>query len=271
MKTLRILLMLTLVAVTALYGFSTVSLRIQGADIGPVLTCDTDSLDISVSDDEAVLLQGVTATDKQDGNLSDRILISSISKMVGGSARVHYLVFDSDNNAATLTRTIRYTDYVSPRFQIREPLIYSGSQPVALLDRIMVDDALDGDITGSVRVSYLNETEIASVYTVDLQVTNSAGDTARVTLPIIRQSTYTNGQVLLDSYLIYLRQGASFNPRNHLTGVVIGSGATETEGDLQDVTIFGTVDTSTPGCYHVFYTYHKDNTIIQSALTVVVE
>lgn len=271
MKTLRILLILTLLAVTGLYGFSTFSLQLRGTDVGPVLTCDSDTLDISVSDEESVLLQGVTAKDKQDGDLTGSILISSISKMVGGSARVNYLVFDSDNNVATLARTIRYTDYVPPRFQILEPLVYSSNEPVALLDRLLVNDVLDGDITGSIRVSYLTETELASVYTADLQVTNSAGDTARVTLPIIQQEGRIQGQVVLDSYLIYLKQGASFNPRSHLTRVEIGTGSTAAWGDTQDVTVSGNVDTSTPGCYYVIYTYHQENTVIQSALTVVVE
>ena len=271
MKTIRILLILALVAVTGLYAFSTVSMKLQGADIGPVLTCSSDTLDISVSDDKSILLQGVTAQDKQDGDLTGSILISGISKMVGGSDKVTYLVFDSDHNVATLTRTIRYTDYTSPRFQIREPLVYGVNEPVALLDRLLVDDALDGDITGSVRVSYLQETDLANVYMVDLQVTNSAGDTSRITLPILRQDSRIQGQIVLDSYLIYLQQGSSFNPRSHLSRVVVGSGASETRGDNQDVTVSGTVDTSTPGCYYVYYTYHQENTVIQSVLTVVVE
>lgn len=272
MKTLRILLILTLLVVGGLYGYSTVSLQLHGADIGPVLTCDSDTLDISVADDKSVLLQGVTAKDKQDGDLTGNILISSISKMVGGAARVHYVVFDSDNNMATQTRTVRYTDYVPPRFQILEPLIYSANDRVALLDRLLVGDALDGDITGSVRVSYLNTTDIDSVFTADLQVTNSAGDTARVTLPIIRQDRYTQSRIVLSSYLVYLNQGASFNPRAYLTGVELERyGDGETRGDLQDVTVTGTVDTSTPGCYHVFYTYSQEDILIRSALTVVVE
>ena len=66
MKVLRILLIITLVAVAGLYGFSTLSLQLQGSNIGPVISCDTDTLDISVHDDRSVLLQGVTAKDRQD-------------------------------------------------------------------------------------------------------------------------------------------------------------------------------------------------------------
>ncbi len=271
MKILRVLLILTLLVVTTLYGFSTMSIQLQGTDVGPKFTCDSETMDISVEDDESVLLQGISAQDKQDGDLTANILISGISKMVGGTARVSYLVFDSDHNVATLERTIRYTDYESPRFQILEPLVYTSSEPVVLLDRLLVEDVLDGDITGSVRVSYLNTTELSSVYTADLQVTNSAGDTARVTLPIIKQGIRIPGNVVLDTYLIYLNQGASFNARSHLSRVELLDGSLETRGDTQAVIISGTVDTSTPGTYYVYYTYNQDNILAQSILTVVVE
>lgn len=269
MKVLRILLILTLVAVAGLYGFSTLSLQLQGSNIGPVISCDTDTLDISVHDDRSVLLQGVTAKDRQDGDLTGRIFISGISKMVNHTARVTYLVFDSDQNVSTLERTIRYTDYTSPRFQILSPLVYTSTDSVALLDRLKVEDALDGDITGSVRVSFMNTTDNPDIFHVDLQVTNSAGDTARVTLPIIREASNSPGSIVLDTYLIYLDQGASFNPRAHLTRVNLNDA--DVSPATQDVTITGTADTSTPGTYYITYTYLYENMPIQSVLTVVVE
>ena len=50
----------------------------------------------------------------------------------------------------SLTRTIRYTDYVPPRFQILEPLVYTPNEPVALLDRLLVE-RFAGKITIGVR------------------------------------------------------------------------------------------------------------------------
>ena len=267
MKFLRVLLVLIFLAVACLCGFSTVSLQFQGADIGPTITCDTDTLEISVSDGESVLLQGVSAQDKQDGDLTGNILISGISKMVENTARVTYVVFDSDHNMATLTRTLHYTDYVSPRFQILEPLNYCKTDSIALLDRLQVTDVVDGDITGSVRISYLNATEQNDVYTINLQVTNSMGDTIRATVPIIRQETPQPGQIELDTYLVYLNQGARFQARDHLKTVRIGGMELTTE----DVKASGTVDTSVPGCYYVNYTYQQDGYRLKTILTVVVE
>lgn len=269
MKVLRILLIITLVAVAGLYGFSTVSLQLQGANIGPVISCDTDTLDISVHDDRSILLQGVTARDRQDGDLTDRIFISGISKMVNHTVRVTYLVFDSDKNVSTLQRTVHYTDYTAPRFQILRPLVYASTDSVKLLDRLKVEDVLDGDITGSVRVSYMSTTDNPDIFHVDLQVTNSSGDTARLTLPIIQESSNTPGSITLDTYLLYLDQGASFNPRAHLTRVTLNDA--DVSPATRDVTITGTVDTATPGTYYVCYTYLHENIPIQSVLTVVVE
>lgn len=267
MKLLRILLVIALVAVTCLYGFSTVSLQLQGAHIGPTLTCSSDTLDISVNDfNEATLLQGITAQDQQDGDLTGHILVSGISKMVNDTVRVTYVVFDSDRNMASLVRTVHFTDYVSPKFQILEPLIYSANESIALLDRLLVEDVIDGDITGSTRISYPAATDIASIYTIDLQVTNSMGDTVRQTLPIITTDRAQNGQIVLDTYLLYLDQGARFNAREHLVRLETGRETQEISG----VKLSGTVDTSVPGTYHVHYSYHQDGYELLTILTVVV-
>lgn len=267
MKLLRILLVITLVAVTCLYGFSTVSLQLQGAHIGPSLTCSSDTLDISVNDfNEATLLQGVTAQDQQDGDLTSHILVSGVSKMVNNASRVTYVVFDSDRNMASLDRTIHFTDYTSPKFRILEPLHYSSNESIALLDRLLVEDVIDGDITGSTRISYLATTDIASIYTIDLQVTNSMGDTVKQTLPIICSDWAPNGQIVLDTYLLYLNQGARFNAREHLVRLETGRETREISG----VNIIDAVDTSVPGTYHVHYSYYQDGYELLTILTVVV-
>lgn len=269
MKILKVLLIITLIAVSALYGYTTVSQQMGGTDIGPTMQCDTETLDISVTEDESALLRGVTASDEQDGDLTGHIMISGISKMVGDhNAQITYVVFDSDHNSATLTRTLHYTDYVSPRFEILEPLIYGGNESIALLDRLLVDDCIDGNITSTVRISYLNQTDDPSVYSIDLQATNSMGDTARITLPVILlENRYNIPEIHLKSYLVYLSQGETFTPRSYLSYVETLDGA----GNLSDVTISGTVDSATPGTYFVSYTYPYEETTARAVLTVVVE
>lgn len=269
MKAIKILLIVTLAVVTCLFGWSTVGERLSGENVGPSISTDGTTLEVSVKDGEEALLAGVTASDAQDGDLTGRILVQGVSKLItADTAKVSYLVFDSDGNAASTTRFIRYTDYRQPRFSVKEPLIYTMNESITLLDRIAVTDVIDGDITESVRVSALSGTSDSEVYTVSLQVTNSMGDTARVTVPVILlEGTASRPTVTLSSYLVYLDQGASFSSASYLRSVTTPAGL----GDTSKVEISGQVDTATPGTYMVYYRYPYNGTTGLAVLTVVVE
>lgn len=270
MKILKVTLIILLVLVTGLYGVSTLMQQRSGADIGPTITCGTETLEISVGDDESVLFTGVTAVDEQDGDLTGQILIQGISKFITDStARVTYLVFDSDGNMATTSRYIHYVDYTAPVFEITSPLVYSPSESIALLDRIRATDVIDGDITDSIRVSNLTATSDAEIYTVTLMVTNSMGDTVTVELPIILESnSASRPDVYLREYLVYLKAGSAFNASGYLRAVETPTGET---AKLSDVQITGLVDTKTPGTYMVYYRYYQDAMVGTAVLTVVVE
>ena len=84
-------------------------------DVPPVLTCTEGVLEVSVSASQEELLQGVTAWDNRDGDLTSEIMIDHISTLIGANtAKITYVVFDSSDRVAKLTRTIAYTDYEAP-------------------------------------------------------------------------------------------------------------------------------------------------------------
>lgn len=269
MRFVKILLVFLLVIVTTLYVMTTLSNSLTGRNVPPTISSTSDTLELSVTDDESVLLEGISATDKQDGNLTGKVRIAGISKLIKeNTAKVTYVVFDSDHNMAKLTRYINYTDYQSPRFTITEPLIYYQSESIALLDRIEVIDCIDGDITDSIRVSTLSSTSDAETYNVTVQVTNSMGDTAQLVLPVIQLSGVAiRPEVHLTDYLVYLPQGSSFSAKSYLSHVETPEG----RGDKSDVRIAGSVDTDVPGTYTVRYTYPYESTSGSSILTVVIE
>lgn len=269
MRFLKLTLIILLVVVIILYGVTFLSQRLSGKNVGPEISCADEVLEISVNDPEDLLLSGVTATDKQDGDLTAKIQILSISKLVtNNTAKVTYLVFDSHGNMDTLVRQIRYTDYQRPTFSIKRPLLYAKNEAIALLDRLAVTDVIDGDITDSVRVSALSATSDSEVYTVSLQVTNSMGDTTRITIPVILlEGTSYRPDIRLSKYLIYIDAGSSFNAQSYLTSVQTTAGA----ADTADVQITSTVDTSTPGTYYVYYRYPFNGTTGLAILTVVVQ
>ena len=269
MKLLKMSLIALLVLVTVFFIATELEARLSGKLDKPLIQCDSQILELSVRDGEQALLAGVTATDKQDGDLTHRVQVLSVSQLItGDTAKVTYLVFDSDDNMYSLTRKIRYTDYRRPEFAIKQPLVYSKNEAIALLDRIKVTDVLDGDITGSVRVSTLSATQDPEVYTVSLQVTNSMGDTARVTMPVILQEgTSYRPQIHLSEQLVYVERGAAFSASSFITGVTYPGG----RGEAVDVQITGNVDTQNPGTYLVYYRYPHNGAMGLSILTVVVE
>ena len=269
MKLLKITLILLLIAVVILYGTTFLMQRFSGEDIGPEISCPEGILEISVHDPEALLLADVTASDKQDGDLTGKVQILSISKLItNDTAKVTYLVFDSHGNMDTLVRQIRYIDYSRPVFAIKRPLVYAENEPITLLDRLRVTDVIDGDISELVRVSTLSGTSDSKIYTVSVQVTNSMGDTARLTHPVVLQDhTAYRPDIRLSTYMTYIRTGEAFRAQSYLTNLNTMEGPVDTS----HVQITSTVDTSTPGTYYVYYRYAYNGTVGIAVLTVVVQ
>lgn len=269
MRILKMLLIALLAVVGGLYALTTVNQRFSGVRVPPTIQCDSELLEVSVQDADDVLLSGVTASDRQDGDLTEKILIQGISKLISNdTAKITYLVFDSDGNAASCTRRIRYTDYERPHFTIQKPLIYGENEDIELLDRLTAVDVLDGDLTDAIRVSTLSGSSEPEVRNVTVQATNSMGDTARLTLPLVVYSgTAVRPEVVLKERLVYLQQGASFRAGDYLSAVTTPTGP----GDTGDVQITGQVDTANPGTYYVYYRYPYSAASGLSVLTVVVE
>lgn len=186
----------------------------------PVITCSTDSIDVSVTAGEEALLQGVMASDDRDGDLTDQILIKGVSpSLTDSSAQVTYIVFDSANNMATVTRTVRYTDYEAPRFALSQPLVYPAGQTVTLLDRLTASDVLDGDISSGIRITSQNVINSQpGVYSVTAQVDSRLGST--VVLPLKVVITTGGPQLItLSDYLVYLPRGSAFDAAGYIQSV----------------------------------------------------
>ena len=269
MRILKITLIILLVVVGILFGYQKADKALSGRNVAPKITCQSDSIQISVKDDSSALLAGVTASDAQDGNLTSQIRIQGISKLISdATCKVTYVVFDSHGNMAQCTRMLTYTDYEKPHFSIDVPLVYTEKEEIGLLDRITAHDCLDENLTESVRVSSQAATSDPDVRMVTLQATNSLGDTARLQIPVVvHTGVVARPEIHLTDYLIYLEQGAQFNSRNYLREITTPEGT----GDKTAVKIIGDVDTSAPGTYYVYYRYPYGVTTGISVLTVVVE
>lgn len=269
MKTLKVLLIVILVIITALFAATNVSRRISGVEEPPVISCSSDTLEVSITASNGELLQGITAKDPQDGDLTAHVQIAGISKFIGDkTAKVTYVVFDSDHNMDSLSRYVRYTDYVSPKFFIKEPLIFYRNESVDVMPRLQVLDVVDGDISDRVRISSLQSTDDPELFYASAQVTNSMGDLVSVVLPVIQvRSVALIPEVQLTSYLVHLSQGTSFNPRDYVLRVETPDG----NGNTDRIQISGSVDTKVPGTYYIRYEYIHDTQVGTTILTVVVQ
>ena len=204
-----------------------------------------------------------------------------------GKRTVNYVVFDRANQAATYTRTLQYTDYTSPKIMLSAPLRYDLEDmgDVNLTENMSVEDCLDGDIKQQIRAAYSDTFYIdaAGDYPVQVQVSNSAGDTCTVALTVtVTDSTDSLERdkyyPILSQYIAYTGVGQELD----LSSFVIGLERNGTEylfaedGDMlpagiESVAISGTVDYQTQGCYTVDYQFTTaDGVTATTKLAVVV-
>lgn len=264
----RLLLAVTLAAF-AVFLF----INRSGVDIrGPVIHTDGALLEVSVNDTEDILLEGVTARDSSDGDVTDSVEVENISTFYSDKKRlVTYVAFDSDNHVARATRELKYTDYESPKFILSEPLQYL---PGAVNLKVSAVDALDGDITSAIKLVTDDAitTDQPGKYPATFQVSNSAGDVSSLPVTIeIVERVQGAPQILLTSYLDYIPVGAQFDPLSYIDSAVIGSrqypveqgaGNFNKEDRARDeevvvgtdmIAVSSGVDTSSPGTYQVEY------------------
>ena len=260
-----IILSLLIVATVASYFVLGTSDR----KVPPQISCPKEILEISAADSEAVLLAEVTASDEQDGDLTARVTIAGISKLItNDTAKVTYQVFDSDYNMASCVRQIRYTDYRRPEFEIVEPLVYSSTEEVQMLPRLKATDVVDGDISKNIRVSTLEPSSNSEIYYVSIQVSNSVGDTAGVKLPVLLlDSDPLRPEIQLSQSLVYLEQGSKFTPATYLKDLKVPG----MQPSLAEITVDNDVDTGKPGIYYVSYSYSANDSTGTAILTVVVQ
>lgn len=146
----------------------------------PVFKIEAESDIFSVKATEKDLLDGVVATDKEDGNVTESIIIEGISQFFDDNKRtVTYVAFDSDNNVTKFNRDIKYSDYEAPKFTNKTRIYVPKGTASEILSEIKVEDKLDGDLSSQVRLEINTVvTGIPGEYPVRASVTNSAGDVA---------------------------------------------------------------------------------------------
>ncbi|MBC2207156.1 immunoglobulin-like domain-containing protein [Listeria booriae] len=209
---------------------------------------------------------GITASDTEDGDLTDRIDIdsSNVDMTQAGTYAVEYSVTDSDNNTTKITRHVYVRTNDKPVIHASDQTFKAGASfdPLAGMS---ASDTEDGDITANVTVT-ANDVDAnqAGTYHVTYSVTDSDDNTTTKTVTI---TVLTNEKPVITAADITQKAHRSVDP---MAGV--------TASDLEDgdltaniKIIANDINIDVPGEYHVTYSVlDSDGNETEKTITVTI-
>lgn len=267
----------------------------QGDTVPPVIRVSDEAFTCSISATEEELLEGITASDDQDGDLSDQIFVESLGNFIDENTRIlNVAVLDKAGNTAKGKRVLVYEDYSAPKFTLTKPLKFSvGTREIT--EFIQVNDMIDGDLSAKVKTcSPYHLSYEAGDYPMEFMVSNSAGDVSRfnatVTLLDNRAQDH-NAEIELSDYLVYTEKGKKISPWSYVKKLTMnGHEYQKADKDLlpveesnynwtdypaiiskSDFKIDDSTDYDQEGCYEIEYTYTNGDYKDSVRLVVIVE
>lgn len=255
MKYLKLLLILLLVLTIGLFGIFKVKRSQISKSRPPIIEDSIGILHINCNFTSKDLLNGLTATDDIDGDLTDKILIGEFSPLKDGNMSTYNcVVFDSDGQYSEFNRIVTFDDYTYPRVYLKAPMTYYVNETKFETPRqlLYARDKLDGDVTNNIELSNsdLKYTE-AGDYSIQVSVYNSFEDEVTYTLPIHVLERQSSLFITLSQYIVYCSIGSEFDPSVYIK---------ETSNDLvapqipYHLDIKSGVHTHQQGVYEVEYT-----------------
>lgn len=184
----------------------------------PIIEMDSDEVTISVEGGDAAILEGITASDEKDGDITDNLFVESKSSFIEkGKFTVTIAVADSDNHVIKAERKVIYNDYRSPQFSLTEPLKFltlrENRDDLNIAEYLQATDVIDGNISNKIKISsdYSINKYTTGDYQMEFSVINSMGDIARLPVTVnIYSALEESGlpEIILSKYLINTPVGA---------------------------------------------------------------
>lgn len=246
---------LTLFLFIGLYALFLVRIKLydNGENAAPVITIDNEILTVSVKDNESALLNGVSASDAEDGDLTSKIVIDSISEFDEKNYRtVTYVVFDNNDQMAKATRRINYSDYEAPVFDIKAPLVfYYVANNSEFTYFVTANSSLDGNISNKILVE--NDFYVEGKREVKYSVTDSCGVKSTITLKADELNDIPSIDFTLSDYLIRVGKGNEIDPYSYIEHIeYMGMDLTN---NIENISIQNNYDPTTEGMYEFIYRY----------------
>ena len=253
MKLLRIFVSAAFVIVGAVFLIFLIKETITTDRSIPVITIESDVLEVELKAKPEDMLVGVTAHDKKDGDITSELFVESISRFTKkGECNVTYVVCDSDNHVTKATRKIRYKNYTSPKFVIEKSLCFSAYDYIDLTETVKAVDCIEGDISGRVVIASDSLTNLTEgIYNFNVSVTNKYGDTSLMRLPVIIDEDlgFNGPQIELTQYLIEAPVGTQFDPQSYFVTAL-----DRNENDVSStLRIEHNINSAREGTYYIHY------------------
>lgn len=271
MKILRIVTVVLFIAVFCVFSSFFLEAQRNADDTIPQIQIEGDILEVSIYDGKEVLLQGVTAYDEKDGDITAKVLVESVSQFTDEwVCTVTYAVADNNQHVAKNTRQIRYIDYVPPKFTLNRSMVFSVGEALDVRKVVGATDEIDGDIGDKVIVTNADfKANTVGTFSLSLQAANSKGDMVYLELPVYVESyNYRKPTIVLKEYLMYVKVGETPDFDANVDTVTSNYAAL----DKETFSVSEDYDANTPGVYSIHY-YANDTAGYQghAVLMVVVE
>lgn len=193
------------------------------------------------------ILENVTATDEEDGNITDKIKVDGqVDTNTPGTYNIIYSVTDSKGEKSELKITITVIKNEMPEIKAEDKIITQGEKFNELKD-VTATDKEDGDITDKIKIINSNvDTDKLGEYEITYSVTDSYNQTTtkKIKVTVVKNQI---PEIKVSDKTIALN-----SKFNELEGVT----ATDKEdGDITDKikVIKNNVDTTKLGEYQVIY------------------
>ena len=233
----------------------TVNPKMEPLNAAPIIEAEDKTLTVGDAFDP---MADVTATDAEDGNLTDKIEIlnNEVDTTKPGKYEVTYKV--TDRKGASYTKTITVT--VNPKMEVLNaiPTIKAEDKTITVGDTfdpkadVTAEDVEDGDLTDKIEV-LKNEVDTtkAGKYEVTYKVTDRKGAsrTKTITVTVNPKMEPLNEAPTIDVTDKEITVGDKFDPKDGVTA------KDKEDGNLTDKIeiLKNTVDPSKPGVYEVTY------------------
>lgn len=224
----------------------------------PTISVPDTQIMYTEGDPEDVLLEGVTAFDEEDGDVSDSLQVEAIRTLKGNrQAVVVYVAKDKSNNIATKNKTI---DYVAKTEKIG---VDKAEETPAPTEKAFESDA------GSDEPEELQSSENENPDTIDPAAEEAAAQAAAEAQ--FEELPNSSPRLTLSATRVAVAAGASFTPLSYVKEIT--DDEDKREELFRRIQISGEYDLSTPGTYElVFYVLDSDqNQSNQAMLTLIVQ